>query len=116
MPLFKIPIHFSYLLYIATYSRLLAAFYFKIALGLCRAARIEPSLLLHPLDFLGGDDVPQLEFFPAMNMAGSRKLELMKRFFHQLDQNFAVLSMRGHSDRLLDSGRKNLRIIRYKQP
>ena len=33
------------------------------------AAGVQPSILLHPLDFLGKEDVPELAFFPAMGMA-----------------------------------------------
>ena len=35
-----------------------ASVYFKSALAACRAFGVEPSILLHPLDFLGRDDVP----------------------------------------------------------
>jgi hypothetical protein len=73
MPIFRLPIHFSYLLYISTFSPQLAQIYFKAALRLCRFAGVEPSLLLHPLDFLGNDDVSSLGFFPAMNCSKSEK-------------------------------------------
>ena len=67
-PVVKIPIHFSYVLYIATKAPWLAIPYFRSALLACRALGIAPSLLLHPLDFLDGDDVATLAFFPAMQM------------------------------------------------
>jgi peptidoglycan/xylan/chitin deacetylase (PgdA/CDA1 family) len=72
-PVIKIPIHFSYVLYIASLVPWLALPYFRAALLACRAARIAPSLLLHPLDFLSGDDAPRLKFFPAMSMPPERK-------------------------------------------
>ena len=34
---------------------------------------LEPSLLLHPLDILGGDEEPDLGFFPAMKLHGAVK-------------------------------------------
>ena len=43
----------------------------------CRVARVAPSILLHPLDFLGGDDVRSLSFFPGMAMSGKEKRELV---------------------------------------
>jgi hypothetical protein len=104
MPLTKVPIHFSYLLYISTYSRPLARQYFRTALSLCRTTRIQPSLLLHPLDFLGGDDVSELEFFPAMGISGAQKLVRITEFLEMLGERLQVLPMAEHADRLLESG------------
>src|SRR5207249_7487452 len=52
MPLFRMPIHFSYILYLSGFSRTAAMSYFRLALTLCRITNVRPSLLLHPLDFL----------------------------------------------------------------
>jgi hypothetical protein len=68
LPIFKLPFHISYILYIYKFSPALARSYFKAAMLLCRLTRTNPSLLLHPLDFLGGDDIQELAFFPAMNL------------------------------------------------
>ena len=46
---------------------------------LCRLAGVEPSILLHPLDFLGADDVDALGFFPGMAMTGDRKRAVVGR-------------------------------------
>jgi hypothetical protein len=100
MPLFKLPFHFSYLLYISTYSVALSLLYFKVALGLCRMTGTEPSLLLHPLDFLGGDDVPELAFFPAMHLKSQRKLDLLDRFFRVLATRYTVQTVGEHAKRL----------------
>ena len=56
MPIFRLPIHVSYLLYLARFSRGLALAYFRSALLLCRATGVAPSLLLHPLDLLDKQD------------------------------------------------------------
>src|SRR5580700_7817554 len=56
MPLLRIPIHASYILYLSCYSTAMAMAYFRTALALCRLTATPPSILLHPLDFLGGDD------------------------------------------------------------
>ena len=93
MPLFKVPIHVSYVLYLAQFSRGLALAYFKSALLLCRATGTKPSLLLHPLDFLGGDDDKDLSFFPAMGMASERKLEVVSDCLRAYSESFDVQSL-----------------------
>ena len=81
MPFFKVPIHFSYLVYLADFSPKLARLYARTTTTLCRLSATEPSLLLHPLDFLGVEDDRDLGFFPAMKMPVAEKLESMARFF-----------------------------------
>lgn len=88
MPIFKVPIHFSYLVYLASFSPFLARAYTQIAITLCRITRTEPSLLLHPLDFMGKEDDSDLAFFPAMNMTTVKKIELMNGFFDLLETHF----------------------------
>lgn len=78
MPGVRIPIHFSYVLYLGSFSPRLARAYLALALRLCRAVGTVPSLLMHPLDFLGGDDEPDLSFFPGMKMRYGAKLELIR--------------------------------------
>jgi hypothetical protein len=101
MPILKIPFHFSYLLYLGVRSEALARQHLRLALWLCRLTGVEPSLLLHPLDFLGSDDVSELAFFPAMNLPSSRKLNLMNGFLDLLVARFAPTSMTAHAERLL---------------
>ena len=88
MPVFKTPIHFSYLIYLAGFSRLLAMLYCRTTILMCRLTKTAPSLLLHPLDFLGKEDDSDLGFFPAMNMASADKLALMDDFFDLLLSRF----------------------------
>jgi hypothetical protein len=109
MPVFKLPFHFSYLLYLATYSPSLALVYFRTALRLCRLTGTEPSLLLHPLDFLGLADVPQLAFFPAMRLDTARKLALLDRAFDALTSRHEVLSLGEHARRLAQDPRLAVR-------
>jgi len=98
MPIFKLPFHFSYLLYIATYSPALSLLYFRSALAMCRALRIEPSLLLHPLDFLGGDDVRELAFFPAMRSNGTEKRKFLYRLLQVLQARRQIIGVRDHCE------------------
>ena len=53
MPITKLPIHGSYLIFLSRYSKSLARFYFWITMVMCRMFRIEPSFLLHPAGLHG---------------------------------------------------------------
>lgn len=96
LPLARVPIHVSYLLYLAGVRPSLARAYFSTALRLCRLRKVEPSILLHPLDFLGADDVAELAFFPAMGMPGKAKTELVGQFVDQLSARYRVVPLRDH--------------------
>jgi hypothetical protein len=96
MPVLRIPIHVSYLVYIAEHSPRAALAYFQCALALCRRLSIEPSILLHPLDFLGGDDIKELAFFPGMAMPSWRKQELVDQVLTLLAASFDVVSLLEH--------------------
>ncbi len=97
-PVVKTPIHLSYLIYLSTFSAGLAMMYWKTALAMCRATGIQPSLLLHPLDFLSDDDNSELKFFPGMNMPAKRKLSLVSGFLRAYTDSFSVVTMREHAD------------------
>lgn len=101
MPLLRAPIHLSYLLYLARRSRLLARCWFSLALSLCRLRGVQPSILLHPLDFLGCDDEPDMGFFPAMDMYAADKVELAGWMLDRLAQDRTVVTMRQHAETLL---------------
>ena len=64
---------------------------------MCRLRGISPSLLLHPLDFLGGDDEPDLSFFPAMRMKGTDKVALVKECLSLYGNQYRVVPMREHA-------------------
>ena len=100
MPIFKIPIHFSYLLYISVLSKPLALLYFRFALWLCKLTKTQPSLLMHPLDFLGGEDVPALAFFPGMSLHSHQKLALMSKAVGILAKQFEVVTVGEHAQRV----------------
>jgi hypothetical protein len=97
MPILKTPIHVSYILYLSKFSPVLGRMYFRIAMSLCRLSYVAPSLLMHPLDFLGGDDVKELSFFPAMNLPGSKKLELVSKIIKIYSQHFTIVPMQEHA-------------------
>lgn len=100
MPAAKVPIHFSYLHWIAGRSEALASAWFAAALRVCDVSGIAPSLLLHPLDFLGGDDLGALAFFPGMDQSSSVKMNRMQRYLTMLADRYAVEPMAAHAARL----------------
>ena len=100
MPIFKVPIHFSYVMYLASFSVSLAIVYFKTAIEFCRWNRVEPSLLLHPLDFVGGDEEPSLAFFPGMSLPTTSKSELATRLLQWMTNRFQCVTMAEYSNRL----------------
>lgn len=97
LPILRVPIHLSYLLYLSGFSPALARCYFRAALRLCRWQEIQPSLLLHPLDFLGRDEAEELAFFPAMDLPARQKLALAREVLRLLSDQFAVLTVRQHA-------------------
>jgi hypothetical protein len=101
LPGLRTPIHVSYLLYLSRFLPGLALAYFRAALRLCRWRGTTPSLLLHPLDFLGGEDVPELSFFPAMSLPASWKLDFVGKVLDLYASWFCVVPMRRHADEIL---------------
>jgi peptidoglycan-N-acetylglucosamine deacetylase len=97
MPVFRIPIHLSYLMGLGVFSPALALGYFDSALMLCRLTGTPPSLLLHPTDFLGCDDTQDLSFIPGMNLPSERKMELVNEALGRLSSQFTVLTLRQHA-------------------
>ena len=104
MPLTRVPIHMSYVLYLAGPSPAAAYRYFAGALRLCALRRVQPSILLHPLDFLGADDVDSLQFFPGMHLTGARKRETVLRCLRMFTERFRVLPLRDHARELAVGG------------
>lgn len=98
LPIFKTPIHASYVIYLSTFSKLAARNYWKTALKMCKITGVQPSLLLHPLDFLSGEDVSELKFFPAMNLPIQEKLEFISEILETYAKEFEIVNMREHAD------------------
>jgi peptidoglycan/xylan/chitin deacetylase (PgdA/CDA1 family) len=104
LPFARVPMHVSYVLYAAGVSSRLGRLYFASALTACRIAGVEPSILLHPLDFLGVDDVDALGFFPGMDMAGERKRAVVGACLDELVSRFRVLPLVEHASAISASG------------
>jgi hypothetical protein len=118
-PGLRLPIHVSYLLALSAAAPRVARSYFAAALAACRARRVEPSVLLHPLDLLGGDDLTDDErrsvaFFPGAAMSGSRKRRVVTAVVRALQASFEVVPVGEHAaeaDRRLLPRRRPQRML-----
>ena len=97
LPGLRVPIHVSYLLALSTHSESLARRYFAAALRTCRVAGVEPSILMHPLDVLSGDEVPNLRFFPGMEIPTAVKLRRVASYLDLLVRGFRVVPVGDHA-------------------
>lgn len=100
MPVFKIPFHQSYLLYISNISTGLMKMYLRFSIFMCKITKTSPSYLLHPLDLIGKDHVPALAFFPGMNIKSERKLKIFETAIKILKDNFELLPMQKFAESL----------------
>ena len=105
----KVPMHVSYLLFLAGRSPVVAKAYWRTALAVCKATGTEPSLLLHPLDFLGGDDLEELAFFPGMELRAEVKMRHVGAFLDVFAARFAVGTMGEHAATL--NARTDLKLV-----
>lgn len=97
LPIFKTPIHASYVVYLSTFSKFAARSYWKASLKMCKMFGVQPSLLLHPLDFLSSEDAEELKFFPAMNLPIEEKLEFVSEILEIYTESFSIVNMRKHA-------------------
>jgi peptidoglycan/xylan/chitin deacetylase (PgdA/CDA1 family) len=114
MPGLRLPIHFSYLVYLAGYSRALAAAYFETALRLCRLSGTQPSLLLHSLDFVGHEDIRELAFFPGMSLTAERKIAIVGEAVDRLASHFRLLTLEQHARESAAGGRLRAVVPRFR--
>jgi peptidoglycan-N-acetylglucosamine deacetylase len=97
IPIFKIPFHLSYLLYLSGISMYLMKLYLWFALTLCRITRTRPSFLLHPLDLIGGDQISALSFFPGMDIKSEKKILVFKTVIKSLARHYRLSNMSSHA-------------------
>jgi peptidoglycan-N-acetylglucosamine deacetylase len=106
MPVFKIPFHLSYLLFISGYSMWAMKAYLNFSLFLCKLTKTSPSVLLHPLDLISGDKIPQLAFFPGMNIPTEKKVEVFKYALSRIKKAFDILPMLDFADVYIKKNKK----------
>ena len=97
MPIFKLPFHLSYLIFLGNISMGLMKFYLNIAIILCKITKTPISFLLHPLDLIGGDQITQLAFFPGMNVDSKSKVEIFNKVVNTLIGHYGLVNMSEYS-------------------
>ncbi|MCB0730824.1 MAG: polysaccharide deacetylase family protein [Ignavibacteriae bacterium] len=101
IPILRVPFHFSYLHYLANVSVAAMKTYLQTAITFCKITNTEPSFLLHPLDLIGGDLIPELKFFPGMELSSSYKTELFDIVMEKMTSNFNLVNMSEHAEIIL---------------
>jgi peptidoglycan-N-acetylglucosamine deacetylase len=101
IPILRLPFHFSYLHYLANVNVSLMNAYLQTAISFCKLTKTEPSFLLHPLDLIGGDLIPELKFFPGMELSSNYKTELFEIVMEKMTNNFNIVNMSEHAKSIL---------------
>ena len=97
IPIIKTPFHLSYLIYLSQFSEKLMSTYLKTAIAFCRSTGSGVSFLLHPLDFLDAKQVPELAFFPGMNIKKEKKTQLLIKVVDMLAHQFNLTNMSSYA-------------------
>ena len=105
MPVFKLPFHLSYLIFLGNISMPLMKLYLNTAIRMCRLTRTPVSFLLHPLDLIGGDQIRDLAFFPGMNVSSDKKVEVFKNVIQTLKRHYNMVNMSIHWEFLQKNGK-----------
>ena len=85
--------------------------YLKTAVTMCKLTNTEPSFLLHPLDLIGGDLIPELKFFPGMELSSAYKTELFDIVMEMMTQNFNLMNMSDHADHIIKRGKLPQKVL-----
>ncbi|MBS1921547.1 MAG: polysaccharide deacetylase family protein [Bacteroidetes bacterium] len=112
IPVFKIPFHQSYLIYISNISNGLMKMYLRFSIFMCKLTKTSPSYLLHPLDLIGSHEAPELKFFPGMNVQSEKKIKIFEYALSRLKKSFELLPMGKFAEQL--SGNQKEIIIKEK--
>lgn len=102
IPVIRTPFHLSYLLFLSRYSSSLMTLYLQIAIQLCILTKVQPSFVIHPTDLLGNDQVPDMNFFPGMNLPSDYKIQIFNKVIKRLSKYFTLLDMRTHAESILN--------------
>ena len=90
IPLFRVPFHLSYLIYLSRFSYILMKAYLNLALVLCKFTGVRPTFLLHPLDIIGRDKLSELSFFPGMDLPTEKKVKVFKYVLTRLQVSYQL--------------------------
>jgi peptidoglycan-N-acetylglucosamine deacetylase len=101
IPFVKTPFHMSYLIYLSRFSRSLMRAYLRTAIQLCLRTGVNPSFLLHPLDFLDLEQAPEVAFFPGMDLPATHKRAVVHEVITTLAASFTLVPMSSHAAQAL---------------
>lgn len=93
LPMLRVPVHWTYLNFIADRAGPLADACFRLHLRLCRWRSVTPSLLLHATDFIGADDACCPHFLPGMRRPAADKLAMLRRQLVDLGKACEVMPL-----------------------
>ena len=65
---------------------------------MCKITSTSPSVLLHPLDFLGKDDAKELQFFPGMSLSLTKKIDIVSKVLKLMTDKYTVTTMEKHAE------------------
>jgi len=102
IPIIRFPFHMTYLMYLWSVSPALMRMYFQTALQACRITQTGPNFLLHPTDFLGIDRVPEMDFFPGMDVQTCEKKEVFLEVISKIKSNFYCVNMSERARKALE--------------
>lgn len=93
MPLTRLPVHWTYLFFLAARSPALARAYLATHLGLAARTGVTPVLLLHPTDVLGCDDAAAPSFMPGMSLPAASKRAFLETTLAACKARFELVPM-----------------------
>ncbi len=93
IPFFKTPFHLSYLMYLGGHSAKFSLKYLDMALLFCKMTKTAPNFLLHPPDFLGLTEAPDMHFFPGMKLSKEEKRDLFFRVLEKFSKDFECMPL-----------------------
>lgn len=111
MPIFKLPFHLSYLIYLGNISMPIMKLYLNTAIRMCKITKTPLSFLLHPLDLIGGDQISDLAFFPGMNVSSTKKIDIFKKVIQTLSAHYQIMNMSTHADYIEVNNRMRIKHI-----
>lgn len=90
LPLLRLPVHWTYINFLAEFSVRCALAYVSTHIALCRVRSVAPVLLIHATDVIGVDDDACPRFMPGMRLTAAEKMRLLRTGLARYRANFEV--------------------------
>lgn len=88
LPMLRLPVHWTYVNFLAEFSPHCALAYVSMHVALCRARSVAPVLLIHATDVIGADDDDCPRFMPGMRLTAKEKVGLLRSGLARYCANF----------------------------